>query len=156
MPDSVPYTEGPVPPGFHVEERARRGLIISGAVVLGVPWVLSLTFASGSNFPNQSGWLVVPGLGPWITLAARHNRGDCDYTTSNSSYDTYSCPDVSDDAMRTILILDGLTQGAGAIMLVVGLASPKKVIARDFMGSLHFAPSPIGKTGYGGFVTGQF
>ncbi len=41
-------------------------------------------------------------------------------------------------------------------MLVYGLASPKKVITRDFVGSLHFTPAPMGKLGYGGVLTGQF
>ena len=41
-------------------------------------------------------------------------------------------------------------------MLVYGLASPKKVITRDFVGSLHFTPAPMGKLGYGGVLTGEF
>ncbi len=44
-PESVPYNGGPVPAGYHIEERPRRGLIIGGAVTLGVPWVLGITFA---------------------------------------------------------------------------------------------------------------
>jgi hypothetical protein len=155
----VPYAGGPVPAGFHVEERPRKGLIIAGAVVVGVPWVLGITFASGNNpsFENQSGWLVIPALGPWITLAARKKSTYCStsYTSSGSSTCTY-VDDGSDSAMRTLLILDGLTQAAGTIMLVAGLASPKKVVTRDFVGSLHFTPAPIGRLGYGGVLSGQF
>src|SRR3954468_23770453 len=103
QPESVPYNGGPVPAGYHVEERARRGMIIGGTLTLGVPWVLGIVVASGYDFSNQSGWLVVPVLGPWITIASRKTDGLCGYGNS--------CPD--DNGVRTMLILDGLTQAAG-------------------------------------------
>jgi hypothetical protein len=148
-----------VPAGFHVEERPRKGLIIAGAVVLGVPWALGLTFTAGASpsFQNQTGWLVVPALGPWITLATRTKSRNCSSYSSGDSLCT-SFNDADDSAARTLLILDGLTQAAGTIMLIVGLASPKKVISRDFVGSLHLnvTPAPVGRTGYGGMLSGQF
>jgi hypothetical protein len=139
-----------VPAGYHVEERARKGMIIAGSVVLGVPWILGVTIASGYDFENKSGWLVVPALGPWITIAARDQDTICSYAGTSIT----NCPE--DNSVRTMLILDGLTQAAGAIMLVYGLASPKKVITRDFMGSLHFTPARLGKLGYGGVLSGEF
>jgi hypothetical protein len=151
MPDSAPYTGGPVPSGYHVEERPRRGLVIAGTVVLAVPYGLGLAIAGGENFPNGSGWLIVPGIGPWLTLLTRNKSGDC----SNSNFN--DCVDNGvDDTVRTFLILDGLMQTGGAVMLIAGLAAPKKVVARDFVGSLHFTPSTIGRTGYGAFLTGAF
>jgi hypothetical protein len=149
----VPYEGGPVPSGYHVESRPRRGLLIAGPIILGVPYVIGLSVAGGENFPNSSGWLVVPGIGPWLTLAARHKTSDCTTDYTGASYCDNS---GNDEATRTGLILDGLMQTGGAIMFIVGLASPKKVIARDFMGSLHWAPSTVGRTGYGGFVWGEF
>ena len=150
-PDSVPYDGGPVPAGYHVEERPRRGLVITGTVLLAVPYGLGLAVAGGQNFPNSTGWLLLPGIGPWLTLLTRHKSTSC------SDSDVNGCLDESlDDTTRTFLIIDGLMQTGGAVMLIAGMASPKKVIARDFVGSLHFAPSPIGRTGYGGFLTGVF
>ncbi len=55
-----------------------------------------------------------------------------------------------------MLVLDGLTQTAGAIMLIAGLASTKKVIVRDFVGNLQFTPAAMGQFGYGGVLRGQF
>jgi hypothetical protein len=151
-PESVPYDGGPVPAGYHVEERPRKGLVITGTILLAVPYGLGLAVAGGQNFPNSSGWLIVPGIGPWLTLASRHKSGEC----TNSS-DFNDCADTSlDDTTRTFLIIDGLMQTGGAVMLIAGIAAPKKVIARDFVGSLHFVPSTIGRTGYGGFLTGVF
>ena len=151
IPDSYPYEGGPVPAGFHVEQRPRRGLIIAGSLVLGIPWAIGLSIASGSNFPNQSGWLAVPALGPWITLASRRNDTCTSYSTGTTCFDNGTT-----SATRTFLVLDGLMQVGGTVMLVVGLASPTKVIARDFVGSLRFTPSSMGRQGYGGFVTGEF
>jgi hypothetical protein len=153
----MPYDGGPVPAGYHVEERSRRGMLIAGPVILGVPYILGLTVASSENFPNATGWLAVPALGPWITLAARHRSStSCSTSNFDGSCASDSLDSGLDSTTRTFLILDGLTQGAGTILLIYGIASPKKVIARDFVGSLHLAPSKIGRDGYGAFVTGIF
>ena len=154
MPESIPYSGGPIPPGYHMEEKPRRGLVIAGIVVLAVPYGLGLAGAGGGNFPNSSGWLILPVLGPWLTLASRKSAQECSTDFNSDSFCTTNSG--TDDAVRTLLILDGLMQVGGAVMLTVGLASPSKTIARDFVGTLHFAPSPIGRNGYGGFVTGQF
>ena len=148
VPDNVSYEGGPIPAGYHLESRPRRGLVIGGAIVLGVPYVLGLSIASGQDFPNKTGWLVVPGIGPWITLAARHRSG------CNSS--DLCTGDAVDSATRTFLILDGLMQTAGAVMFITGIAAPRTVIARDFMGRLQLTPSSIGQTGYGARVIGTF
>jgi len=154
-PESVSYDGGPVPAGYHVEERPRRGMLIAGPLILGIPYVLGLTVASSENFPNSTGWLAVPALGPWITLAARHRSSTCvDSNFSGSCVD--SLDSTVDSTTRTFLILDGLTQGAGAILFIVGLSSTKRVLARDFVGSLQLTPARIGREGYGGFLTGQF
>jgi len=154
QPESAPYHGGPIPSGYHLEERPRRGLIIGGALTLGIPWMLGITIASTDDFSNQSGWLIVPALGPWITIATRDPEKDCSLTYASGSTPTSVCHD--DNAVRTVLILDGLTQAAGTFMLIYGLSSPKKVIARDFVSSLHFTPARMGKLGYGGVLSGEF
>jgi len=136
-----------VPPGYHVEEHVRRGLVIGGALTLGIPWALSVTVASGANFSNQSGWLIVPALGPWITLATREK---CSGYSSNN----LNC--LEDPSAQAMLVLDGIAQTAGAIMLIAGIAATKKVVVRDFYSSLHFAPARMGKLGYGGVLSGEF
>jgi hypothetical protein len=130
-------------------------LLIAGPVILGVPYVLGLTVASSENFPNSTGWLVVPALGPWITLAARHRSGSCSNDTFGNC-SSGSLDDSLDSTTRTFLILDGLAQATGAILFIYGLSSTKKVMARDFVGSLQLTPSQIGRTGYGGFLSGVF
>src|SRR4051812_17276499 len=44
------YREGmPPPPGYHLEENPRKGLVISGAVVLGATWLLSSAIGAAST-----------------------------------------------------------------------------------------------------------
>lgn len=150
-PESVPYRGGPVPAGYHLEERRSRALIISGGLVLGIPWVLGASVVWGTNFPNHSGWLLVPALGPWLTLATRHDSRDCNGGSTGDCFE-----EGLNAVTRTVLVLDGLMQTAGAVMLVVGLTTPHPVVARNFVGSLHITPMPLGRQGYGGFLTGQF
>jgi hypothetical protein len=128
-------------------------MLIGGSLTLGIPWLLSITAASSTDFSNQSGWLIVPALGPWITILARDKNSVCEPRIGGG---TPICYEEPDNALRTVLILDGITQTAGAIMLIYGLASPKKVITRDFVGSLEFTPAPMGKLGYGGVLRGSF
>src|SRR5687768_3783361 len=52
-PPVYPYREGmPLPPGYHLEERPRRGLVIAGWLAAGIPYGLGLSFAASSDFGN--------------------------------------------------------------------------------------------------------
>jgi hypothetical protein len=143
------YEEGdPVPPGYVVRERVRRGPIIAGSIVLGVPYVLGLITASATDFSNQSGWLTVPAVGPWITLASRRS---CD-SYANRSFDG-SVDEDSCRAVRTVLVLDGIMQVTGAALFVWGVTSPKKVLVRQEAWSV--TPARVG-SGYGLVTQGTF
>lgn len=143
-PRTLPYESGqPVPAGYHVESGARRGPVIAGSIVLGVPYALGVSIASGDNFSNSSGWLVIPGLGPWLTLAMRKN---CD--TSTTTY-------CDDPATRSILVLDALMQTAGVALLVVGIAVPKTELVRNDVGQIQLIPV-AGRDGLGMAAVGRF
>jgi hypothetical protein len=125
-----------------VEERVRRGPVIAGSIVLAVPYVLGLLAASGDDFSNQSGWLTVPVIGPWATLAAREK--DCDFGVDY---------DECNDGVQTLLIMDGLMQATGAAFLIWGVAAPKKRLVRTDAWS--FTPARIGR-GYGFVSAARF
>ncbi len=56
-----PYAEGdPVPEGFHVEETPRKGLVIAGFIVLGIPYGISALTAISAKGSNETNWLFVP------------------------------------------------------------------------------------------------
>jgi hypothetical protein len=118
-PAVLPYLEGaPVPRGYMVEEYHPRGLIIGGAVTLGVLYSLSLAVAASNNFNTANGWLAVPVVGPFAWLATRKTP-----PCNNSMY-SYSCSD--DSGNRAAVVLDGMGQVAGAALLIAGLAITRK------------------------------
>ncbi len=99
---------------------SNRGMIIGGAVMLGVGWVLNIVgslfagihvdlFGSGSG-GSTSEWEafrytgIIPVVGPWIQLGIEPAHG-------------------SDDAWGAWLIIDGLLQAAGLTLLIVGIAT---------------------------------
>src|SRR5690349_8617690 len=52
----LPYDDGqPIPRGYRLVKQARRGLVISGSIVTGVLWALSVTGATTANYHDQSG-----------------------------------------------------------------------------------------------------
>jgi hypothetical protein len=105
----------PVPYGYTKVSRARKGLIVAGAVTLGATY-LATTFvaavaddinkADGSNVDVTP--LYVPVVGPYLEI------GNTDSSVA-----------------RFYLTVSGLGQTAGAIMLVYGLTSPRTVLVRN-------------------------
>ncbi len=144
----LPYVEGePIPPGYRLVEQRRRGLIIAGSIVLGVPWVFGVTAATAADFKDGTGLLLIPVLGPWLTLTTDVARDKpCDPGT-------LVCETRA--ATRAVLVLDGMVQAGGAAMLVVGLFVPKKRLVRRNV-IVSVAPLAVGRDGYGLGVSGSF
>jgi hypothetical protein len=91
------------------------GLIVSGSVMLGVGWILNFLIGIGAGtdpFSSHSqpewdtfrGTSFIPIAGPWVQLAVKPNG-------------------FTDDMWGGWLILDGLIQGAGTILLIAGIAT---------------------------------
>jgi hypothetical protein len=164
-PMELRYVEGrPIPPGYHHETRPRRGLVIAGPIVFGVPYVLSMSVAASSRYEPDR-WLYAPVVGPFIDLAQRGD--DCTRSTvvtgpgTTSTFETCS----EDSSTRFFLMFDGLMQTAGATMLILGLALPQHVLVRDdapYTGSTGsrfswaVAPQRLGRSGYGIGLNGTF
>lgn len=137
-PRRVRYREGdPVPPGARVVTTNDRGLVVSGSLTFGVPWLISAlvgSFAlSDRPYTDEQravAWMMAPVIGPLITLA--------------------TLEDVSGVA-ATHLVLDGITQAAGVAMLVVGLTAERRWLVFDGPtpagARLGFAPSAAGRPG---------
>jgi hypothetical protein len=146
------WKEGdPVPPGYHVEEQVRKGMVIAGSITLGVPYVIGLSIASSADFENSSGWLAVPALGPWLMIAFREDQ--CD--EENNQYGTEVGDCLSDSLIRFYLTLDGLAQTTGAILFTVGMADKKSRLVADSTSRFSLSPSRVG-SGYGFRLQGVF
>ena len=124
-PATLPYRDDkPIPPGYRLVERTRTGLVVAGAIVLGVPYVIGLSFVSTHDSDSGANWLIVPGIGPWMALGAR--RTSCSQTTTDKD------PQCVGDAFAVMgLVFDGILQTTGATLLIVGLAVPKHVLVRQ-------------------------
>ena len=147
-PRELPYYEGePKPPGYVLVERRRRGLVIGGALTLGIPYAISVSVAAGGQYDDSTGWLLAPVVGPWITA------GRLDDDCSDDGLD-FDCNDYA--GARTLLAMDGLAQAAGAVMLVVGIAFPKRLWVRDYTTEVSIAPVRLGRSGYGLGAVGSF
>ncbi|HTQ02206.1 MAG TPA: hypothetical protein VMI54_00065 [Polyangiaceae bacterium] len=135
----LPYEDGdPVPPGYRLLHQRRRGLIIAGSIVTGVPWALGLTVATSANFGDNSGLLVVPVLGPWLMLATNPVRED-----------------NGKAGERGVLVLDGLMQGAGAAMFFAGMFVPRvRLVRSDVVVSV--VPLELGHGAHGLGAVGTF
>jgi hypothetical protein len=149
----LPYEEGQrIPPGFRLVEKPRRGFIIAGSVVTGVLWALSTVGAVAADFEDHSGWLVVPGAGPWLMLLAGGARDHCQNVTYGTTT-TSSC--ASNSGLRATLTLDGIGQTAGAILFISGFAFPTKRLIRQDV-TVSVLPTRVGRDGYGLGVVGAF
>ncbi|HEY2513478.1 MAG TPA: hypothetical protein VGI39_21570 [Polyangiaceae bacterium] len=125
----------PIPPGYHVTTQVRKGLVIGGAVMFGVFWLLSaLVAAGGDDGGLNNSALYVPAAGPFFQMGAGNQ--------SQSS--------------TTVLAIDGIAQCAGLAMTIFGIASPKTVLVRNDLGSLQFTPMKMGQNGMGWGLTGHF
>ncbi len=150
-PAELPYNEGaPIPRGYMLQEYHPRGLIISGAVTLGVLYAISLSVASSNNFNTANGWLAVPVIGPFGWLATRKAPSNI----CGSGSFTYSCNNDDSDN-RTAVVLDGMGQVAGAALLVAGLAITRKHLILTDPSEVMVAPY-ASSTGSGLRIFGQF
>lgn len=139
----IPYEEGdPVPPGYRVATQPRRGLVIAGSIVTGVPWLLSAAAAGAANYEDGTAFLLIPALGPWLTLATRSaNDDECE-----ADRDSASC--AGNVAVRAILVMDAIVQTAGVVMFISGFAFPRKRLVQTHV-TVGAAPVRVGRDGYG-------
>jgi hypothetical protein len=117
----------PLIAGYHVEQRPRQAPITIGLIIGGTAYALGLFAASTDGFANGKGWLVVPVLGPWLTIGARKNK--CIISTTSS----YGSTCVDDETANLLLGFDGVHQAAGALLVIIGLTVTRSWAVRDGM-----------------------
>jgi hypothetical protein len=147
-PARIPYEEGqPAPPGYRLKSEPRTGLVIGGAVTLGTVWISTILAASivdavrnadrEKDEPRDNGAapLFIPVFGPFIAISTLDAEGPG----------------------TTLLVMDGLAQGAGAAMLIAGLTAERKVWVRQVGNvELRLAPVALDKRSLSMGLSGRF
>ncbi len=118
----------PIPAGYHVEEKPKLALAITGGVLFGTFWLFSAAggvSASHDNGDDKYLPLVAPVVGPFIAMGTVPRRGDSDTALIDFG-----------------LALDGLVQAGGAAMLVAGLMGKSPKLVRNDARA-HVTPTPM-------------
>ncbi len=147
----LPYEAGqPVPPGYHVATELREGLLIAGGVLFWAGYIPSSVIAStqsGRHCADRVGAsqasdclevsryviLDVPLAGPFIGIGTLH-------------------PGVGAAIGLAAL---GAVQVTGAVMVVVGLAAPRRTLRRD-VARIRGVTPVVGSGAAGLCVVGSF
>jgi hypothetical protein len=134
-PKVMDYEGGPVPPGYHVATRARKGFIVAGAVTFGTLYLFSALGAAAAQDAKDEGFtpLYAPCVGPFVAM------GTADVNATGAF----------------ALAVDGVAQSAGAAMLLFGLLAPQTKLVRNDAAVIEIpAPVAFGRSGYGLGVAG--
>jgi hypothetical protein len=145
------YREGePIPAGYRLEEKPIRGLVIAGYIVSAIPYGIGVMVATGSQFANRTEMLLVPYLGPWLTLGTRESSA-----CSRSDGEEGSGLGCLGDALAvSFLVMDGVMQAAGGGLLLGGYLGTRKRLVYE-QSSWSWSPGMVG-TGYGLRAGGVF
>lgn len=130
-----------VPPGYHLESRARPGLVVTGLVLTVVPYTFGVMGASAVGFEGATPWLLVPFAGPWIAMGA----GDYLCARRNALDSDSDCEPKA--GAIALLSLSGILQTTGGLLLLFGALFPKKYIVRNDH-AVTLLPGPV-DSGYG-------
>jgi len=126
-----------------------------GVGMVGVPYATGLGIAGGEGFANSSGWLAAPVLGPWLALSGRSDPCKGIDNQKDAGSDVGKC--VAEPIVRGMLVLDGVLQATGTVLMVVGSTSgAKKDETTPRQPSFAAGPSVMGRTGYGVAAFGSF
>jgi hypothetical protein len=113
-PRELRYDEdrGPVP-GYHVEERRHRGLLIAGALIFGISYGVSALVGATGLAEGEDGFpvapLLIPLAGPVVTIGTAAEEAEQGYALGGLA----------------------VVQAAGAALFAAGLAANRRVLVRD-------------------------
>ncbi len=116
-----------------------RGLLWTGVVAGGIPYIASVVVAAESDHTGDTA-LFIPVAGPWVDLA---QRGGCPVANTSCNGETFN---------KVMLVGDGILQGIGALAIVSAFLLPERGRGRhaSLSPELHF--TPLTMPGGGGFA----
>ncbi len=100
----------PLPAGFRLEKRSRKGLVLAGALISSMSYATALPGVALCNLAGCGGsqnWLLIPLVGPLFQMA---------HTTNPFG--------------NVVLAGDAIAQLGGLAMVIYGLAAPRLVLVK--------------------------
>jgi hypothetical protein len=155
----LPYEDGyRVPAGYHVESRPQTGLIVTGAVAIGVGYAVGLGVGVAHQFEGSLGWLAVPIAGAWPAIGGRKVECKTIPLDESAVNEARKCLDNAYSEATTIAVIavDGLVQTTGALLLLAGLLSGHSELVRDGARPVHVSARQRPEGGLELWVGGQF
>ena len=147
-PPRRPYdSRRPIPPDNHVETVERSGLVVGGAVLLGVGYTSSVALAVYCEPEHCSGTrgLFVPVVGPLIAAVAHERPGG-----NGIDYSRF---------WPLLMAADFGVQAAGATLVILGLTlKPKQVLVGNDVATsnVRLTPLSMGNGGSGLGLAGDW
>lgn len=117
------YSGGPgyrPQPQYAYESRPNMGLFWAGLPIFAVPWVITGISGLTSSNSDVNTWGWIPLIGPWAMLGY---------------IDAWDF-----ELLGTLLIISGILQAAGVVMMILGLATSREVRVRVALGDEPNAP----------------
>jgi hypothetical protein len=118
--------------------------VLSGALTFGVSYGIAVMIAATTD-SDANDRLYVPIVGPWLAIS---DREDCPIESS-------SCD--SETTKKILLGVDGVFQAVGAVTVVYGLLTPRRLTRTQVAGQdVEFVPVAMQGGGRGFGLTGAF
>jgi hypothetical protein len=115
-------SEEPVPGGGVVETRRSTTALVSGIVLLGLSYAPSAYVGFTSSRGGDRA-LLVPVVGPWIDFAG---RGKCVPPPGSEQLPIDPC--IGETASRVGLVVSGIVQTVGGLLIAISLPSKTEVV----------------------------
>lgn len=149
LPRRLPYEQGQrIPDGYRLRTGMNEPLLITGIAVAGGGYAFGVMGAMDLGFEDNSGYLLIPLVGPWLTLAAgRDPQEPCD------PKDVCQGGDIS--IREPAIAVDGVIQAIGTAFILGGLFSERRYLELKDV-TLSVAPASFGRGRYGLGAVGTF
>jgi hypothetical protein len=167
-PATLSYSSGmAIPPGYRLESYAHKGFVVSGSIMFGISYVLSMGVAGStkettSSYDLQSNevpydptMLYIPVAGPWLALGTLRNY-NCSGNSSSSNYSDCQDSKTAANIWKELLIIDGIFQVWGAAFVVLGVSWRWQQLELTENVHARIVPVRMGASGQGLAMVGTF